>query len=192
MANNKVVLGNGEVLMDISTDTVRADKLLKGYTAHGADGELVTGACEFDSNTQDVTATDAEILTGKTAYNKGNKLIGTMPNNGAVVGSISTKDGSYVVPHGYHDGSGNVSIDAAEKAKLIPGNIKQGITILGVEGAHSGAEAVTAHAKEATPTFVEQTIIPDSGYDYLSQVKIAAIAVTYADNSAGGKTVTIG
>lgn len=192
MANNKIVLGNGEVLMDLSADTVRADTLLKGYTAHGADGELVTGSCEFDANTQDATATDAEILKDKTAYNKGNKLVGTMPNNGAVSGIISTKDGSYIVPHGYHDGSGTVVIDADEKAKLIPGNIKQGVTILGVEGSHAGGSQVTAQIKEASASFVDQTILPDDGYDYLSQVKVKAISVVYADNSAGGKTVTIG
>ena len=192
MANNKIVLGNGEVLMDLSADTVRADILLKGYTAHGADGELVTGSCEFDANTQDATATDAEILKDKIAYNKGNKLVGTMPNNGAVSGTISTKDGGYVIPHGYHDGSGTVAIDVDEKAKLIPGNIKQGVTILGVEGAHDGGSQVTAQTKEVSASFVDHTILPDDGYDYLSQVKVKAISVNYADNSAGGKTVTIG
>ena len=43
-----------------------------------------------------------------------------------------------------------------------------------------------------TPTFSAQTILPDSGYDYLSQVDVAAITVTETDNVAGGKTVTIG
>ena len=192
MANNKIVLGNGEVLMDLSADTVRADTLLKGYTAHGSDGELVTGSCEFDANTQDATAADAEILKDKTAYNKGVKLVGIMPNNGAVSGAISTKDGSYIVPHGYHDGSGTVVIDADEKAKLIPGNIKQGVTILGVVGSHEGGSQVTAQSKEVSPSFADQTILPDDGYDYLSQVRVKAIMVAYADNSAGGKTVTIG
>ena len=38
MADAKIVLGNGEVLMDLTADTVKPDKLLKDYTAHGADG----------------------------------------------------------------------------------------------------------------------------------------------------------
>lgn len=192
MANNKIVLGNGEVLIDLSSDTVRADTLLKGYVAHGADGEIINGGCEFDANTQDATATDSEILIGKVAYNKGNRVVGIMPNNGSVSGTIVTKDGSYIVPQGYHDGSGKVTIDSNEQAKLIPGNIKQGVTILGVDGTHAGATAVTTQSKEVSPSFVEQTVLPDDGYDYLNQVKVKAIPIAYADNSAGGVTVTIG
>ena len=37
-----------------------------------------------------------------------------------------------------------------------------------------------------------QTVLPDEGYDYLSQVSVAAIPVNYSDNSAGGQTCTIG
>ena len=69
MANSKIIFG-GKVLMDLTTDTVKPDKLLKGYTAHGADGEPMTGSCEYDANTQDATATESEILSGKSAYNK--------------------------------------------------------------------------------------------------------------------------
>ena len=113
MAISKVVYG-GNILIDLTGDTVVANKLLKGYKAHGADGELINGSCDFDANTQDATAAAAEILSGKTAYNKGSKITGTMPNNGAVTGKISTKEGQYTVPQGYHDGSGKVSIDEAE------------------------------------------------------------------------------
>ena len=37
-----------------------------------------------------------------------------------------------------------------------------------------------------------QTILPDEGYDYLSEVVIAAVPYTSAANAAGGMTVTIG
>lgn len=191
MANSKVVLSNGTVLIDLTADTVDASHLLSGYTAHGADGEAVTGSCTFDSDTSDDTATAAEILATKTAHARGTALTGTMANNGGVTGTISTKAGQYTIPQGYHDGSGKVSISSTEQAKIIAGNIKSGIVILGVTGTYGG-ESVTAQAKTASPTFATQTITPDSGYDYLSQVTISAISVTYADNSAGGKTVTIG
>lgn len=191
MANSKVVFG-GEVLIDLTADTVKADKLLKGYTAHGADGEQVVGTCQFDANTQDATATEAEILTGKTAYNKGVKITGKMANNGAVSGTISTKDGAYTVPQGYHDGSGKVAISATEQAKMIPGNIRDGVTILGVTGTMSGSEGVKPQSKTVTPSTQEQTVLPDAGYTHLSQVTVAAIPYTESENSAGGKTVTIG
>lgn len=191
MAISKVIYG-GETLIDLTTDSVKADKLLKGITAHGADGEKMTGTCDFDANTQDATATEAEILAGKTAYNKGVKVTGTMKNNGAVAGKISTKAGKYPVPQGYHDGSGTVQIDATEQAKLIPSNIRDGVTILGVEGTMSGSEGIKSQSKSATPSAQVQTVLPDTGYTHLSQVTVLAIPYVESDNSAGGKTVTIG
>lgn len=161
MAISKVVYG-GDVLIDLTADTITKEKVLKGYTAHGADGEKVTGTCTYDANTQDATAGAAEILSGKTAYNKGAKVTGTMKNNGAVSGTISTKACVYTVPIGYHDGSGKVQISSTEQAKLIPNNIRDGVTILGVEGTMTGSEGIKAQAKTATPSKNEQTILPDS------------------------------
>ena len=51
--NSKVVLANGDVIMDLTSDTVDAAHLLEGYTAHGKDGAPVTGTCTFDSDTSD-------------------------------------------------------------------------------------------------------------------------------------------
>lgn len=191
MGVSKVIYG-GNVLIDLTADDITADKLLSGIKAHGPDGESIVGSCTYDANTQDATATAAEILKDKTAYNKGSKVTGTMPNNGAVSGTISTKSGTYTVPKGYHDGSGKVQINSTEQAKLIPANIREGVEILGVEGTMSGTEDATPQAKTVTPTTAEQVVLPDDGYNYLSQVTVAAIPYTESDNSAGGKTVTIG
>lgn len=190
--NSKVVLANGTVLIDLTADTITASDLLEGVTAHGKDGAPITGACTFDSDTSDDTAAVGEILSGKTAHARGTLLTGTMTNNGGVTGNITTKAGQYTVPQGYHDGSGKVGISSTEQAKIIPTNIRQGVTILGVEGSMSGSENVHAQAKSATPTFASQVIAPDTGYTHLTEVTVAAIAVTYSDNAAGGKTVTIG
>lgn len=191
MAVSKVVYG-GNTLIDLTADTVVADKVLTGYTAHGADGEVITGTCNFDSNTQDATASDSEILSGKTAYVKGSKKTGTMKNNGAVSGKISTKAGEYTVPQGYHDGSGKVTIDSTEQAKIIATNIREGVTILGVTGTMSGTEGALPQAKTVTPSTSQQEILPDEGYNYLSQVTVLAIPYVESENSAGGTTVTIG
>lgn len=191
MGNSKIIYGN-TVLMDLTSDTVEAQYLLKDKTAHGADGELITGTCEYDSDTTDADATAAAILSGKTAYVNKNKITGEMPNRGAVTGTISTVSGTYTIQNGYHDGSGTVAIDATEQAKIIPGNIKEGVEILGVTGTVSPASGVTAQAKTATPYTTQQVITPDSGYDYLSQVTIDAIYYNETTNAAGGKTVTIG
>lgn len=190
MAYNKVVYG-GKTLMDLTGDSVTPDKLLAGETAHDKSGETIAGTCTFDVDSTDATVTAAEILKGKTGYARGSKVTGTMLNHGAVTGSISGKDDSYVVPVGYHDGSGVVKIDDTEKAKLVPSNIRSGVSVLGVEGNMTGTEDVNAQTKTVSPTTVQQTILPDEGYNYLSQIVVGAIPYVESSNSAGGTTVTI-
>lgn len=189
---SKVVV-NGETIMDLTADTVDAAHMLTGYTAHDKKGAPITGTCNFDANTQDANAAATEILTGKTAYVKGSKVTGSMPNNGGVEGTISNLETPYTISQGYHDGSGTVEIDSAEKAKIIADNIRQGVTILGVEGTVTGTEDVKAQSKSVKPTFSEQQVIPDSPtYNYLSQVTVQAIPVSEAVNEQGGYTLTVG
>lgn len=190
MGNSKVVYGS-TVLIDLTADTVTADKILVSYTAHDAAGNAVTGSCSFDVNSQDATVQVAEILTGKTAYARGTKLAGAMPNNGSVSLTLSDIDDEIPIAQGYHDGSGKVSLLPTEKAKLIAANIKQGITILGVTGTLEPSSSVTVQARSITPSTVEQVVLPEEGYDYLSQVTVAAIPYVETENAAGGITVTI-
>lgn len=193
MANqyaNKFVY-HGTVKFDLTGDTIEPSDLRSGVTAHDKTGALITGTNTFDSDTTNDTAAVAEILAGKTAHARGALLEGTMPNRGAVAGVISTRDETFTIPQGYHDGSGSVGIDATEKAKIIPGNIKAGVPILGQVGTYSG-EAIDVQTKTVTPTNAQQVVLPDTGYDYLSQVTVNAIPYTETDNSAGGYTITIG
>lgn len=193
MANSKIIY-YGQVLMDLTNDTVTAEKLLKGYTAHGADGEVITGTCAYDADTSTATAADSEILSGKTAFVKGTKKTGTMPNNGAVDVKITSKTQKATVAQGYHDGSGTAQIDPTEQAKLIPSNIRSGVTILGVAGDMSGSEGVVAQTVEVTSSNERQEILPDSasGYTHIASVVILPVPYTTSENSAGGITVTIG
>ena len=190
-AINKIIYG-GRTLIDLTGDTVTADKLLKDFTAHDKSGETITGICTFDVDSTDATVAVEEILSGKTAYARGTKLTGTMSNNGAVSGDISTKESKYIVPQGYHDGSGTVKIDETEQAKIIPTNIREGVTILGVAGSMTGTEGAKPQTKNVTPTTSKQTILPDEGYNCLSEVVVEAIPYSESNNSDGGVTVTIG
>ena len=187
---NKVIYG-GKVLIDLTGDTITPADLARGVTAHDKSGAEITGTSTKDSDTSADTAAASEILRGKTAHVKGKLVTGNMSNNGAVSGSINTVAGQYTIPQGYHDGSGKVSISAAEQAKLVAKNIRQGVVVLGITGTMSTTEGLKAQAKTATPKTTKQTIIPDETYNALSQVEIAAIPYTETDNDAGGLTVAI-
>lgn len=130
-------------VMDLSKDTVTASKLLKGVTAHDKNGDQITGTYEAGTSgggtdTSDATAVASNILEEKTAYIASGKITGTMTNRGATAGTISKKTGAYIIPEGYHNGDGSVTIAEAERDKIIPGNIKRGISILGVSGTYTG------------------------------------------------------
>lgn len=187
---NKLVVGN-DVKFDLTGDTVAPNTLLTGATAHDKSGAQITGTCSYDSDTSDATVAVAEILKDKTAYARGAKIVGTMPNNGPKNYTISDLN-DQTISLGFYDGSGKISIDSAEKAKIIPANIKNGVSILGVQGTMTGQEDLNIQSKTITPTFTAQTILPDDGYDYLSQVVVSAIPMTESENTAGGLTLTIG
>lgn len=186
---NKVIY-DGTTLIDLTGDTITAADLAYGKTAHDKSGATITGTSTKDSTTTDANATAAEILSGKTAYVNKNKITGEMPNRGAVAGTISTLT-SYIIQNGYHDGSGTVSIDSTEAGKIVAGNIKSGVTILGVTGSYSGEAINVESDKSVTPSSSQQVITPSSGYDYLAQVTVSAIPYAETPNSYG-TTVTIG
>ena len=194
MANtyvNKVIIGS-EVKLDLTQDDITADKLASGIKAHDKSGAPIVGTNTYDADTSDATAVAAEILNGKTAYVSGSKITGTMPNNGAKTLDITDKSTPVTIPMGFHDGSGKAQISSDEQAKLIPTNIREGITVLGVTGTMSGSEGMTPQAKSVTPAFAHQEVLPDDGYNCLSSVTVAAIPVTYTDNEQGGQTLKIG
>lgn len=192
MAVSKVVVGT-EVLIDLTSDTVTANWLAKGITAHDKKGNKITGENTFDVDSSELTATTSEVLAGKTFAAGGEVLEGSMPNNEGKTYTISNADDVINIPIGFHDGSGKVTIAPEELAKLKnPQNIRNGVVLMGQPGEFTGEGEVTAQAKEVTPSFESQTVLPDEGVDYLSQVTVKAIPVTRTENAAGGITVTIG
>lgn len=189
---NKVIYG-GSTLIDLTADTVTASDVLTGVKFHLPSGAQGTGSCAFDVDSSNCTATVAEVLATKTFAKNGSVLTGTMPNRGAVSGTISDKSTPYTIPQGYHDGSGTVSIDSSSATALVANNIREGVEILGITGTMSGSEGMKPQSKTVTPSSTAQTILPDSPtYNCLSQVTVNAIPYTETDNAAGGKTVTIG
>lgn len=88
----------------------------------------------FDTGSADATA--ADVLTGKKYYIGSGEDTGSMPNNGATGGTISTKAGSVTIPAGYTSG-GSVSILASAVSDLSSSTLLSGKTVLGVSGSLS-------------------------------------------------------
>ena len=97
----------------------------------------------FDTTT--ANAVSSNILQGKRAYVGTGEISGSMTNNGYMQGGIAEKDGYYTIPAGYTSG-GIVRITANEKNKIISGNIRCGVTILGVSGKSSVVDTSDATA----------------------------------------------
>ena len=86
----------------------------------------------YDSSECDVTA--GNVLSGKKFVGASGQDTGSMTNNGATGGTISTKAGTYTIPAGYTSG-GTVSLDGV--TDCLSQNILSGKTILGVSGSLS-------------------------------------------------------
>lgn len=157
---------------------------------------VYNGITLIDLTSDDAAA--ADVLSGKSFHlADGESASGSMTNRGAVTGTIATKAGTYTIPAGYHNGSGSVGISSAEQQKIISGNIKNGVTILGVQGSYTGeGSSLQSKTISYTPSASQQTdtVTADAGYDGLSSVAVTVTAIPYAEtaNAAGGTTVTIG
>lgn len=188
--NSKVVLSNGDVLIDLTQDDVKPEHVQKDIYFHDKTGARKQGTNTKTVDASNATAEAAEVLVGRT-FGKGNEMqTGTMPDNSGNNVEISTLAGT-PIPRGHYDGSGVAKLSDSEIAKLVAGNIKEGVSILGVVGDY-GADDISSQSKTVTPTFEKQVVNPDEGYTFLSSVEVEAIKVDRKDNEAGGVTVTIG
>lgn len=134
-------------------------------------------------DTSGATADATKVLAGETVYANG-LVTGSMPNNGAVTATITTKAQSVAIGEGYHNGSGSVSISATEQAKIVSSAILSGHTILGVSGA-----SANVNTADATAT-ASQIVSGATAYVNGSKITGALTAVNVSQDSTT-KVLTI-
>ncbi len=122
-------------------------------------GSGVISANSLASQT-DGTATSGNILSGYAAWVGGVKITGTMPNIGAVTQTLTTQGGQYIIPAGYHNGSGKVT---ANISNLIAENIKEGVNVGGVVGT---LEIPKFYERIINLTSEENIALPTYGNDF--------------------------
>ena len=83
----------------------------------------------YDTSEDDGSA--ANVENGIKVHGASGEIIGSMPNNGDVSGTIGTKNGTVVIPAGKTTG-GTVSL--TNVSDCVAGNILSGKSILGVSG----------------------------------------------------------
>jgi hypothetical protein len=81
-------------------------------------------------NTGTGDATSDGILSDRRAWVDGSEITGTMPNVG--VQNITPGTTAQTITGGYHNGSGEVAGDG----DFVPGNIRYGVNLFGVEGVY--------------------------------------------------------
>lgn len=97
-----------------------------GY--YGLSGVTVKAIPEAYQDVSSVTASAADVLTGKIYVNSDGEVVpGEMVNNGAVNKTLDVTTISYTIPKGFHSGSGKVQL-VVETKTVTPSKSVQNIT----------------------------------------------------------------
>lgn len=115
----------------------------KGY--HDGNGKVTANSLAsqtgVDSGKTAIGATT--VLSGYQGYVNGTKISGSMANNGAKVTTIGA-NGSWVIPSGYHNGSGKVSQNLTTKGAATHRATGSAFTAVAAGTYCSGAQTVGA------------------------------------------------
>lgn len=134
MANNKVQLSGGEVLLDVSEDSVTPDKLAAGETAHNAAGERIVG-------TYVPPVTSVNGKTGAVTLAKGDVGLDNVPN-------VSTNNQTPT----YTAATSLAGLTSGEILSVAMGKIAKAITdLISHIGNKSNPHGVTAAQAGALP-----------------------------------------
>ncbi len=177
MADKNVnqVIVNGETILDLTNDTVTANDLAEGVTAHDSSGALVNG------NLSEIEAFEnSPTITFKTEGPFG--LFRCYPT---VRKDYIIRKTSKPIVFLDADGFGDAMVADVIKGKTFTS--KNGLKVSGTYEPPSTEP--TLQAKSVTPTVAEQVVTPDANYDGLSQVTIAGDANLTSENIKSGVSI---
>ena len=154
MAISKIIL-NGVTQMDLTQDTVAANNLLQSYTAHGADGEAITGTATAGStiNNQNKTVTPSETQQSISADN-GYTGLGTVTVNAissTYVGSgitqrsstdLTVSGATVTAPAGYYSAAASKSVATMTLPTAASSSATSGYTSKATIGRSTAAQYI--------------------------------------------------
>lgn len=199
MAINKVVYGS-TVLVDLTDDTVTPSTLLEGYTAHGADGAVITGTFvpeggsavvvteepdEHGGVIKHITAMDLSndtvtagaLLNGYTAHDRqGRAIVGTLIPEGVDVSDDTVTSATLLSGYTAHDATGIQITGTYEPVDLSQDTVTSSTLLTGY----------TAH--DSTGTLITGTYsAPDLSQDTVTS---ATLLSGYTAHDASGAAIT--
>lgn len=137
-----------------ATPTESAQTITPGTGYTGLSSVYIHPIPSIYKNTSDADIAASDILAGKIGYNDSGKVIGTMTNNGAISGTITTQNGKITIPAGYTSGG---TITATLTASTITSSAITGQAYLEATNDYGWSTSITIPAGYYNATIVTAT-----------------------------------
>ena len=172
------------------TPTKKQQSITPDSGYYGLSDVTVASIPDAYQDVTSVTATAGDVLTGKIyVTSDGTVTTGTMTNNGTVTKNLDVTAVSYVIPKGYHSGSGTVTITVETKT-VTPTKSLQEVT------PESGKVLSKVTVAPIPDNFIDTTDADATSDDILvdktAYIDTTKVTGTMPNNGAVTSTLSIG